>query len=66
MNRREFIRELEYLLQDIPEEEKADAIAYYRDYLEDAGEEQEEDVIREFGSPESGCDYSGRSEGRSG
>lgn len=52
MNRREFIRELEYLLQDIPEEEKADAIAYYRDYLEDAGEEQEEDVIREFGSPE--------------
>lgn len=52
MNRGEFIRELEYLLQDIPEEEKADAIAYYRDYLEDAGEEQEEDVIREFGSPE--------------
>ena len=40
MNRREFIRELEYLLQDIPEEEKSDALAYYHDYLEEAGEEQ--------------------------
>jgi len=52
MNRVEFIRELEYLLQDIPEEEKSDALAYYHDYLEEAGEEHEEDVIREFGSPE--------------
>lgn len=52
MRRDEFIRELEYLLQDIPDEDKADAIAYYRDYLEEAGPEKEEEVIRDFGSPE--------------
>lgn len=52
MNRAEFIRELEYLLQDIPDEERGDAIAYYRDYLEEAGDEHEADAILEFGSPE--------------
>lgn len=52
MNRDEFMRELEYLLADIPDEEKADAVGYYRDYLEEAGPEGEEAVIREFGSPE--------------
>lgn len=52
MNRDEFMRELEYLLADIPDEEKADAIEYYRDYLEEAGPEKEEEVIRDFGSPE--------------
>lgn len=52
MNRTDFMSELEYLLQDIPEEEKEEALAYYRDYLEDAGDENEEQVIREFGSPE--------------
>lgn len=52
MNREEFMKELEYLLSDIPDEEKAEAIGYYRDYLEEAGEENEEAAIREFGSPE--------------
>ena len=52
MNRSEFMKELEYLLQDIPDPEKEEALAYYRDYLEDAGDEHEEQVIREFGSPE--------------
>lgn len=52
MSRDEFMRELEYLLQDIPDADKEDAIAYYRDYLEEAGPENEESVIREFGSPE--------------
>ncbi len=52
MNRAEFMKELEYLLQDIPEEDKEEALAYYRDYLEEAGDENEEQVIREFGSPE--------------
>lgn len=51
MNRDEFMERLEYLLSDIPEEEKKDALSYYRDYLDDAGERAEE-VIREFGSPE--------------
>ena len=52
MNRETFLRELEYLLQDMGEEERADALAYYRDYLDEAGPENEEKVIREFGSPE--------------
>lgn len=52
MSREEFMRRLEYLLSDIPDEEKADAIGYYRDYLEEAGPENEEQVIEDFGSPE--------------
>lgn len=51
MNRDEFMRELEYLLQDIQEEDKADALSYYRDYLDEAGDDAEQ-AIREFGSPE--------------
>lgn len=51
MNRYEFMKQLEYLLSDIPEEEKRDALNYYRDYLEDAGE-AEARVLQEFGSPE--------------
>lgn len=51
MNRDEFMKRLEYLLSDIPDEDKADALDYYRDYLEEAGDAEEE-AIREFGSPE--------------
>ena len=51
MSRDEFMRQLEYLLSDIPEYEREDALDYYRDYLEEAGEDADE-VIREFGSPE--------------
>ena len=52
MNRQEFMRKLEYLLKDIPENEKADALAYYNDYFDEAGVENEEQVIQELGSPE--------------
>lgn len=52
MNRETFMKDLEYLLQDIPDEEKADALSYYADYLEEAGPENEEKVLKEFGSPE--------------
>ena len=52
MRKDAFIKELEYLLQDIPDEEREEAIAYYRDYLEEAGSDNEEKVIEEFGSPE--------------
>lgn len=52
MKKEEFLRQLEYLLQDIPEDDKRDAIDYYRDYLEEAGPEQEDAVLEEFGSPE--------------
>lgn len=52
MTRDEYMKELEYLLQDIQEEDKEDALQYYRDYFEEAGPEKEEDIIRELGSPE--------------
>ncbi len=51
MSRDEFLRQLEYLLSDIPEYEREDALDYYRDYLEEAGEDADQ-VIKEFGSPE--------------
>lgn len=51
MSRDEFLRQLEYLLSDIPEYEREDALDYYRDYLEEAGDDVDQ-VIKEFGSPE--------------
>lgn len=52
MRKEEFLKELEYLLQDISDEDKEEALSYYRDYLEEAGPEKEEAAIEEFGSPE--------------
>ena len=52
MNRVEFMRQLESLLWDIPESDRLDAIAYYNDYFDEAGEENEEQVLQELGSPE--------------
>ena len=51
MTREDFLRELAYMLQDVAEEEREEALAYYRDYLEDAGPEAEQEVLRELGSP---------------
>ena len=52
MNREEFLSQLESLLMNIPESDRLDAIAYYKDYFDDAGIENEQNVIRELGSPE--------------
>lgn len=52
MNRVEFMQQLERLLMDIPENDRLDAIAYYHDYFDEAGAENEAQVIRELGSPE--------------
>ena len=52
MNRIEYMTKLASLLQDIPEVERKDAMKYYNDYFDEAGEENEEQVIREFGAPE--------------
>lgn len=51
MNKEEFLKQLEGLLSGISEEERADAIAFYRSYFEDAGEENEADIIAELESP---------------
>lgn len=52
MNRKEFMDRLEYLLQDISQRDRVDALAYYNDYFDDAGEENEQEVISSLGSPE--------------
>lgn len=52
MNRIEFMAELESLLQDISAEERDEAVQYYRDYFEDAGAENEMQIIAELGSPQ--------------
>jgi uncharacterized membrane protein len=52
MSRFDFMRKLEELLSDIPPEERAEALKYYNDYFDDAGVENEENIISELGSPE--------------
>lgn len=52
MNRQEFMERLEYLLRGIPASEREDALAYYNDYFDEAGVENEYQVIQELGSPE--------------
>ena len=52
MNRIEFMEALSGLLQDIPEEDRMDALKYYNDYFDDAGAENEKNVIDELESPE--------------
>ena len=51
MNRIEFMTELAALLQDVPEEERRDAMKFYNDYFDDAGEENEQQVIAELENP---------------
>ena len=51
MRREEFMTELASLLQDISAEERAEAMQYYNDYFDDAGEDQEEAIVEQLGSP---------------
>ena len=51
MNRVEFMSQLERLLWDISESDRQDAIAYYNDYFDEAGEDNEAQVIQKLGSP---------------
>lgn len=52
MTREEFLRRLSELLSDVTDEERAEAIRFYEEYLDDAGPEQEAQVLAELGSPE--------------
>ena len=52
MTRAEFIKALSDLLEDIPKEEREEALKYYEGYFEDAGPEAEAEVIRELESPD--------------
>lgn len=51
MNRVDFMKQLESLLQSIPQAEREEALQYYRDYFDDAGEENEQSVIEALGNP---------------
>lgn len=51
MNRSEFMKQLERLLQDVPAEDREEALEYYESYFADAGPERESAVIQELGSP---------------
>lgn len=42
MNRVEYMTRLAAMLQDIPVEERQEAMKYYNDYFDEAGEENEE------------------------
>ena len=52
MNRVQFMEQLKKLLSDISEEERQEALEYYESYFDDAGEDQEAEVIRELESPQ--------------
>ena len=52
MSRVEFMNQLKNLLWDIPEGEREEALNYYEDYFDDAGVDNEAQVIAALGSPE--------------
>ena len=51
MNRNDFMRQLESLLQNISPTERDEALQYYNDYFDDAGAENEKEVIEALGNP---------------
>ncbi len=53
MSKNEFLNQLSLLLSDVSPEERDEVLAYYREYIEDAGFENEEAILEELGTPES-------------
>lgn len=51
MNRLQFMEELKNRLNQLPPEELAGALMYYSEYFDDAGAENEAQVINELGTP---------------
>lgn len=51
MNRMDFMSQLERLLQDVSPTEREEALQYYNDYFDDAGAENEMEVIEALGNP---------------
>lgn len=52
MNREEYMKRLAYALSDVPQSEREEALQYYNGYFDDAGVENEQEVMRSLGSPE--------------
>ena len=51
MNRREYLEQLKKRLRKLPFDEIREAVDYYEQYFNDAGEENEQAVIAELGPP---------------
>ena len=51
MNRHEFMSKLKNQLRKLPFDEIKEAVEYYEQYFDDAGEENEQEVLNELGSP---------------
>ena len=51
MDRRDFIDELKKRLRKLPYDEIKEAVDYYEGYFDDAGQENEDAVLSELGSP---------------
>lgn len=52
MTRTEFLTKLEQALAALPYEERRDALNYYEEYFDSAGQEKEAQTIADLGSPE--------------
>ncbi len=51
MNRNDFMDQLESLLQNISSTEREEALQFYEGYFDDAGKENEQEVIEALGNP---------------
>ena len=56
MDRAEFLNRLEARLLDVPQAEREEALQYYEDYLNDAGDAGDFDILQELGTPEEVAD----------
>ena len=56
MNRSEYMERLQHRLRRLPKEDYERAIAYFTEYFEEAGPEQEAQAIEDLGSPELAAD----------
>jgi uncharacterized membrane protein len=51
MNKKVFMAELKRCLKHLPKEDREDALAYYEEYLEEMGVDEEQDVTQQIGTP---------------
>jgi uncharacterized membrane protein len=52
MNKNEFLNELRAILWRLPEDERESALTYYEEFIEEAGPENEQEVISKLGTPQ--------------
>lgn len=52
MTAEEFLKQLEKCLSGLQADERANALAYYQEYFQEAGKEHEEEAVQRLGSPQ--------------